>query len=188
MKTLSLLLMAFSAFGADALNPEISKLPTEAATLVNVYEADCAKIQSEADKAIQVKTEALRTKLIKAQESATKKGNLESALAIKDTIDNLPKAEPKKAPPRKTWAVGTWEVLWAGFRSNVTFEKDGKITRQDGTVGAVEISTEDALTITWEGAGGDGGNIWTVQPPEKSDPGKALGKNFYGTTFRFTKQ
>jgi hypothetical protein len=193
--TLLILLIAFvlmslitRAWGEDALNPATSKLPVDVATLLNVFEADSIKIQADADKAIAAKADTLRTKLTKAQESATKKGDLDGALAIKDAIEKLPKAEPKAAAPRKTWAVGTWEVLWSGFRSNVTFEKDGTISRQDGTVGKVVFGEKDALTLTWDGAAGDGGNTWTIQAPEKSDPGKTLGKNIYGTTFRFTKQ
>lgn len=94
--TLILIMLICTAWCENAMNPTESKLPTEAETLVSLYDADVAKIQADADKAIQAKTDALRTKLAKAQESATKKGNLEGALAIKGAIEKLPKSERPK--------------------------------------------------------------------------------------------
>lgn len=190
MRTLVLLFLILPVFCVE------NSLPSDAQAALSAYETDYAKLQADFDDAVIKRAAKAKAALNKAQESATKKGKLNDAMAIKASIEKLdwslpkPKADllgNKLAQKTKTWANGTWEVLWAGYRVNVTFEEGGKITRQDGTTGTVAIDEAGALTLTWDTTG-DGGLMWTVQPPLKSDPQKTLGKNAFGTTFKFTKQ
>ena len=98
MRFLPLILLTFLCYGADAPPAFDPKLPSDAASLLIAYDKDIAKIQSDADVATALRTEKLRGLLLKAQESATKKGDLDAALAVKGEIEKLkkPVEQPKK--------------------------------------------------------------------------------------------
>jgi len=74
--TFLVLLITGPAFCEDA---EKTKLPDDAVSALADF-----------DKAVAAKTKELRAKLEKAQEAATKKGNLDGALAVKAAIEKLP--------------------------------------------------------------------------------------------------
>ncbi len=158
-------------------------LPQAAQTALDKATADIAKVRV-----------GLTKDLTKAQETATKKGDLDGAMAIKAEIEKQTKAVEEAGdllgnpPPKKTWAVGSWEVVWGGFRSTITFEKDGSISRSDGIKGKGAFSDTGMVTITWEADAKSGGTTWTISAPEKGNSEAAKGKNAYGTPFTATKQ
>lgn len=158
-------------------------LPPAAQTMLDKANADMAKVR-----------QGLIRDLSKAQETATKKGDLDGAMAIKAEIEKQSKevnatADLLGSPAKKkTWAVGSWDVSWGGFRSTITFEKDGTMKRSDGVAGKFSLSDTDTATITWDSDVRSGGTTWTIQAPEKGNSELANGKNMFGTPFKAVKQ
>lgn len=107
MKALTalLLLMTLSVlFGADEV-----KLPADAQAALTAYDAKVAKLKADYDAAVAKESDALVAKLQKSQEAATKKGDLDTALALKTRIDALPQTDllgnrtkPEPAKPVST--------------------------------------------------------------------------------------
>jgi len=174
----------------DGRAPNAASLPKDLAALVTSYEADVAKLKADTDKSIAAKAEVLRGKLVKAQEDMTKKGDLDTAVAIKQAIESLDGNKPiakvgSAEKLKKTWAKGVWQVVWPGFRANITFSPDGTMVRQDGAKGTYTVGDgSEAVDMVW-----DDGAEWTVQPPDKGDPSRTLGRNnkSHGS-FTLTKQ
>jgi hypothetical protein len=71
---------------------EKPKLPVEVIQMVASYDAEVAKLKSTYDAEVLKRAEVLKGKLVKAQEVVTKKGDLDTALAIKATVEKLPVA------------------------------------------------------------------------------------------------
>jgi hypothetical protein len=78
----ALLFLAGFAFSEE-------KLPADAAKLVEAFDTDAAKMRAETEKAIEKKAALLANALQKAQDTATKKGDLDGAMAIKAKIAAL---------------------------------------------------------------------------------------------------
>lgn len=158
-------------------------LPAAAQKVMDKATTDIAKVRME-----------LVRDLTKAQEAATKKGDLDGAMAIKAEIEKQNKELESAGdllgnpPPKKTWAVGSWDVTWGGFRSTITFEKDSTVSRSDGVKGKATFSDAGLVTITWDADMKSGGTTWTIAAPEKGNSEAAKGKNAYGTPFTATKQ
>ncbi len=71
--------LIFAALGAVAAEPAVSTdLPSDASKAVERYEEDAAKLKADLVKTLQ-----------KSQETATKKGDLEAAMAVKAKIEEL---------------------------------------------------------------------------------------------------
>lgn len=122
------------------------KLPIEAAQLVASYDAEVAKLKATYDAEVQKRASVVREKLVKVQEAATKKGNLDAALAVKATVEKLPMApkEPKPINPVGTYKVSasTWAV------GTITLKDDGKALAGNGDQGSWKTKA-DELIITW---------------------------------------
>ncbi len=71
-----------------------SKLPADAAKLVEVFDTDAAKIRADAEKAVDKRAAELTAKLQKAQDAAMKRGDLDGANAIKAAIEKAGGKEP----------------------------------------------------------------------------------------------
>jgi len=84
---------------AESIGAEALKLPADAAALMQGYETDVAKLEADCAKSVAAKADALRIKLTKAQEGATKKGDLDGALAIKAAIEKLSTEDSQKSSP-----------------------------------------------------------------------------------------
>ncbi len=107
MRFLILALVIFSSYGAEAPKQD-SKLPNDVVGLLNTYDKDMAKIQADADAASAARTEKLRPLLVKAQEAATKKGDLDTAMAIKAKIEKLIKPVEIVVEEKSPILLATW--------------------------------------------------------------------------------
>jgi hypothetical protein len=95
------LLFLPSFAGADEAAPP-SKLPADAAKLITKADADIAAIRH-----------TLVTQLQKSQEAATKKGDLDGALAVKSAIEEMSKLLPVK-PKAVAPVVAVQKATWGG--------------------------------------------------------------------------
>ncbi len=93
---LILLLMTSLIHCEDVLNVAPNKHTPDVNRAIAQCETDVAKIKADAEKDILASNEKLRIVLVKGQEAATKKGDLDEALALKGMIEKLPKADQKK--------------------------------------------------------------------------------------------
>ncbi len=126
-----------------------SKLPADAAKLVETFDADAAKIRADAEKAVDKKAAELTGKLQKAQEAAMKRGDLDGANAVKAAIE---KAAPKKAvaaAPEAT-PLGAYKVSKCNWEINEIFLKDKGVVKTSLGDTAAWVITDDTLTITWK--------------------------------------
>lgn len=166
-------------------------LPADAAKALETYKAEIAKIDQERLLKAQKASESALKALTRAQETATKRGKLEDALAIKTELDKLNESMQELAkelmgllPRQRTWLDGAeWQIVWSGSRNFVKFSDDGTCTRQDGATGKFSVSSEGLATIVW-----DDGREWTASEPPKSSPDKTSGRNHAGTTFSMSRE
>jgi len=169
MKPFLILLILSAITAEEAVAPPESKLNAEASAIVAGYEADVAKIQSDQDQAIQARAEKAKVGLAKAQENATKKGDLDSALAIKDAIGKLPKGLEKKgltAPPghANNSLTGKYDYVFTnGHKGKLTITGDNAQDIGSGVRGKVTHSKHE-YTITWAN-----GTQWTLSMGDKGD-------------------
>ncbi len=108
---LILLLMTSLIHCEDVLNVAPNKHTPDVNRAIAQCETDVAKIKADAEKDILASNEKLRIVLVKGQEAATKKGDLDEALALKGMIEKLPKADVKivkSTVPMDKSIVGTW--------------------------------------------------------------------------------
>ncbi len=104
------------------------ELPAEAQKLIATYDAEVAKMRADVEKLVDKKSIDLALKLAKVQDTATKKGDLDGALAIKAKVAVLMPKEgeaalaplgvtPKanKAPTRDDTSGGRYVVLYNEF-------------------------------------------------------------------------
>jgi len=164
--TFLVLVITGPAFCEDT---EKTKLPNDAASAMSMYEADAANLKADFDKAIATKTKALRVKLEKAQEAATKKGNLDGAMAVKAAIDKLPKDGTKAPEPLSAAAVGSWDFASdTGYRSLLTLTDKGVAKVRDN-VGTYKVSREGKVTLNWQNGKVD---VFTIDQDRKSGKGE----------------
>jgi hypothetical protein len=183
---LILLLCALLVLGAEE-----SKLPVEVQRTIAAYDAEILKINQERATKEARATERHVTTLTRAMEVATRRGDLEGALAIKAVLDEVNaknqelRQELLGMQPRKaTWLDGAqWQIVWSGSRNFVDFAADGTMKRQDGAVGTFEVADDGLATLTW-----DDGRVWTVNAPPKSTPDRTSGRNHAGTTVTVSKE
>lgn len=162
---------------------EESKLPTDVQKVLASYQEDVDKLNLKRDQEVAKLSEKLVASLEKAQASATKKGDLEGALAIKAELDEVNKALADLVlgiTPRKAAWVDkkTWQIVWSGSRNFVEFNSDGTMLRADGAKGTFTVAEDGALSMTW-----DDGLTWTAVVPPKSTPDTTAGRNHNGTSF-----
>ncbi len=175
MKVLIALLICFTAIAQES--PQT--LPQDAQKTLDAYEAKVAKLRADLDKVID--REALNTisDLRKAQDAATKKGNLDGAVAIKATIAKLvPKDAPKDVPsdPQQE-LIGTWDIagttysiqtlpnkaaIWKGptqgFKGNWTWDAKHSamhITWSNGTYESLHYVDHNNVESREESADGE---------------------------------
>lgn len=128
------------------------KLPPDAQAAIDKADKAISVIQSKADAEISKVRQDMIKALTKAQEAATKKGDLNAALAIKAKIDEVPRPEvlePVKPMDPKTYVVGTWRIANGGWTGIWILKDDGKV-EESGTVrtGTWKI-TGKVCTVTW---------------------------------------
>lgn len=129
---------------------EASKLPPAAQAAVDRYTADVAKIKKDADDATVKRAAELAKLLAGIQDTVTKKGDLEGALAIKAEVATLPKAaEVKKVAatsPIKDKMVGKWRVNSAIF----TLNADGTVLHNSGQTGTWTLDKDQkTISVAW---------------------------------------
>ena len=141
------------------LAAEEAKLPPDAQAAIDKAEKSISVAQAKADAEILKVRQELVKALTKAQESATKKGDLNSAMAIKAQIDELakltqaalldPKAGAQQDADEKL-LEGVWQVQKSGWRTTLSIQGTGAVTAGDGTSGTWEIK-DGSFTIKWTG-------------------------------------
>ncbi len=134
-----LMLLAGTAFSAD--ETPTTKLPTDAAKLVEAFDADATKLRADVEKAIEKKAATLATALQKAQDAATKKGDLDAAMAIKAKVAALGvKGGEVTVPP----FVGKWTAVWDRGNAGSNLAHEVWEIAADGTC------TSGAFTGHWK--------------------------------------
>jgi len=119
--TFLVLLITGPAFCEDT---EKTKLPDDAASALADF-----------DKAVAAKTKELRAKLEKAQEAATKKGNLDGALAVKAAIEKLPKDSDAPAPKSKSTSKVVTLYTLPDFKGQSVTIKDYNVVMDAHAIG-----------------------------------------------------
>lgn len=119
------------------------ELPTNVERALNSFDADVLKAQTRYRDEVEDAKEGLIRTLDREMEQATKKGDLELALAIRskkealadytagglaelDFLGNEMKEKQKKKIAL-TLITGNWEYHWVGKTRKMSFNKDGKI-------------------------------------------------------------
>jgi len=130
-----------------AVDDKASGLPAAAAGAVKVYDAEVAKAKAEYDKRDDAAKKILVMALKKVQDSETKSGNLEGALAIKKRIEELaPKGD--LLGDRANVIVGEWRSI-----------RDVIIINMDGTAGISKLNPDGTVAVVkidakWKAEGG----------------------------------
>lgn len=152
---LMLLLSFLSATSADE-SPPPSKLPADAAKLLTKADADIAVIRK-----------ALVAALQKSQEVATKKGDLDGALAVKAEIEKLSGLMPAKPrlPAEPPVLAGVYEYTFpTGHRGKLTADAHKRDAFENGNHGELQAEKE-GWVITWGNQTQweisiEGGSLW----------------------------
>ncbi len=137
-----------------ACSAEETKLPADAARLVEAFDTDAAKLRADAEKAVEKKAAVLANALQVVQEKLTKKGDLEGAMAVKTKIAGLGVKSDKPLNPA-TALVGRWAAVWdkgtigANLAHEVwTVEEDG--TCLNGQVHGKWLVKNGGFEIRWD--------------------------------------
>lgn len=108
--------------GLAVLMPLFSaEMPATAQAALDKATADIAKVRV-----------ALVASLTKAQEAATKKGDLDGAMAVKEEIAKQTKLigpVPATEEAYRKWVVGAWNVKGPGYTGVWTFDAKGGCTQ-----------------------------------------------------------
>ena len=165
-----------------------TEVPAEIQKALSSYQADVTKFNLERDAKVVKSMEKARSALERVQELATRKGNLDLALAAKAELDRLTEEHTQLVfaitPRQPTWVDKTkWQIVWSGSRNFVDFAEDGTMSRGDGAKGTFTVDKDGALAMTW-----DDGKNWTANQPPKSTPDETAGRNHAGTTFAMTRE
>ncbi len=153
MKHLITILILFLSIAAHAADP--AKLPADAETLVNREGMDEFKLKADFDAKVYKLRGDLVAKLTKAQEAATKKGDLDGALALKAKIADLSKDMPEVPAAPISGRVGM-----------VSYEKVSKdLTSLGKWQGPNSATTDGSLQTEWCFAGGNVSPTWTAEEP-----------------------
>ncbi len=145
--TLLLLTLSFTAVFAQ----DDSKLPPDAQKIVAAFDAAAAKLRADVEKQIDKKALDAISDLRKAQENATKKNDLDGAVAIKAKIAALvPKDMPeiKSGPKDPAAMIGKWMMSGAGNGAAWVIKAKGQATSGEGFDGNYKVK-EDKIVITW---------------------------------------
>jgi hypothetical protein len=109
-------------------------LPTPAFDAVLTYEREAAILKANYDSKIAALAETARVKIVKAQETATKAGNLDAALACKEAAAKFAAPDSVKAvKSEQSHIAGSWR--FSGWQAVVTLKADGTVQATDGTQG-----------------------------------------------------
>ncbi len=113
----SIFLLALLSF-TTAWTQDDSKLPPDAQKIVAAFDAAAAKLRADVEKQIDKKALDAISDLRKAQENATKKNDLDGAVAIKAKIAALvPKDAVKDDRPADPMQelIGTWDIIGTSY-------------------------------------------------------------------------
>jgi hypothetical protein len=154
---------------AVALLPAADPAPKLPPTAEKAYKAYVAQLT----KAYQAETDKLRLQLKKEMETATKKGDLDSAMAVKGLMAKVDDGQGlddaraglkqdalvdvREAPVAVTdvkeaekFVVGTWDAQCSnGWRGTHTIKPDRVIMGSDGNIGTWSVSSK-TFTVTWQ--------------------------------------
>jgi|SRR5580692_3743607 hypothetical protein len=133
-----LCLLSLPLFADEA--PPPSKLPADAAKLIAKADADIVAIRK-----------ALAAALQKSQEAATKKGDLDGALAVKGKIAEITGQIPAAAKPPAEPPVlaGVYEYTFpTGHRGKLTADAHKRDAFENGNHGDLQAE-KDGWVITW---------------------------------------
>ena len=139
---------------------------------------DVMKAMAKCDEDIIKARKVLLVTLTKAQDKATKAGNLDAANALKakaTEIEKLTTAGDLRTSPAidgnrfLAGIAGAWKVTIAtGYQGVWTFTDKGAVTNSEGNKGTVRV-VKNVLTVTW-----DIGLVETVDAYETLDKGTGL--------------
>lgn len=144
MRTLLLCLLCTLTYAAD--------LPVDAAKLVEVFDADAAKLRADTEKAIDKKAAVLANALQVVQEKLTKKGDLDGALAVKSKIVALgAKTEaPATSVSLKQRLVGLFDYSFQNGHKGQLQVRSSEVTEVlTGIQGSLRVVNEASAVIEW---------------------------------------
>ncbi len=169
-----IILVAFIFSTITLFAQEESKMPLEAQKLIAAYDTDAAKIRADAEKQVDKKSVELAVKLAKIQDAATKRGDLEGALALKTKVAAIaPKndaAPVVSAQDIKRRFTGVFDYGFSnGHRGQLEVRGSGATDVLTGIQGDLRV-VEDVVTVVW-GNGtqwkiGMKDDAFTVQAPD----------------------
>lgn len=180
MKLLLLSLLSFTIYAAEAV-----KLPAEAQSAIDKADKSISGIQNKADSEIMKVRQALVAILTRTQEAVTRRGDLDTALAIKAKVEELQKLmpddlgnqEPKIKLKPEDWILGDWELSFPGFSKIWEFKKDGTVTFSGGPIGKWVVK-DTVIQVNWPS-----GNVETVDIPKNLTSSETTGTAGSGRKF-----
>lgn len=126
-------------------------LPVEVQKAVQSTEAEIAKARQLYEDAAQKSSDKLLIVLKKSQETATKKGDLDTALAIKQKIESIQKGELIASVDEKAKSQAGVDLLGSKIVTSVTNPEKyiiGTWTRADGRY-SFGIQNDGTMNISW---------------------------------------
>lgn len=163
LASLVLVGVAWNLSGEDVA-AAVATIPDDASKLLSSYSSDIAKIREHADKAVLARTDKVRPALIKAQEAATKRGDLEGALAIKAAIEALPTSadfpggDPQLAKPAVAFR-GSYSYSYPNGHQGFIDVTGRNVTDRTTGIPGTWAQAEKTITITWSN-----GTKWIMSP------------------------
>ena len=171
-----------------AVSAESPAFPSDVQKAIDKSEADISMINAKAAQEEAKVRKALVAVLIKAQEKATKSGNLDAANAIKARVDaenkrmelpDLLATVPLDGNRFAAGIVGQWKVsIASGYQGMWTFTDKG-VSNGEGNKGTYKV-VKNILTVTW-----DIGLSETLSTYETMD--KAAGTSGHGAALTITR-
>ncbi len=156
MKPILILLM----LGSFVWGVDNTKLPSDVVALLSACDKDVTKIKTDAEIAVALRMDKMRPLLIKAQEAATKKGDLDTAMAIKSEVEKLAKPETKAvvANDLKSRLTGTLSYsMTNGHKGRLVIDGENVTDALGGHKGTLEAAGK-SYTLTW-----DNGSAWDLR-------------------------
>jgi len=145
MRTFIVLIIFMSC--CFAAEPEPLPLPGNAQAAVDKFDAAKKKAEADAARVVGKERDKLIDELTKMKTAETKKGNLETAVALKDKLDALIKEQigdvdllgNQNAKPKPGFDVSKiLKITWNWNGKELTFERNGEISGGHGGVWKVD--------------------------------------------------
>lgn len=183
-----ILLSLFSASGllSAEVAPEAPRLPVDAQRALDAHDKDVAKLQADMDKEVAKRVKNLQEVLTKSIEAATKRGDLDGAIAIRTKLSALTPRKDTEASAKPagsgTPAAAERAIAeqiagdWLRGTRTWTFQPTGSFTDSapSGSVIAGQWSVANNLIEVKMSNG------WRVEIPITGEIGRSLAMTSYG--------